>query len=627
MNNEYIEFEPGTKYPIKNGDISDTPDTFRDCGYILKEDEIVVDIDVLTHDKIKSLITMFNINTQTVWTDRGAHFYFKKPLKWRRKEKICHLGFNVEYKHSGNTKAVTIKRNGILRTIDNEGVREDLPPMFTDKGKFENLLGLSEGESRNNKLYAHKMSLGNCTGWVTMLQYINNFVFDVPLDPKEFADVSRQEVISTDKEAFENIIADELIKRLDTLLYGGNLYFRDLETGEFSNDEGKLIRLVYQTAGDVKTTVIDEIIKQIRYKSKLIPNDTIFNIRFNNGVLFDGKFVELSEYREFTPYSLDVSYNKDAESVELVDNYINHLTDNDEDYKKLLMEVLGHTLVVDPEFKRLLAKFFIFVGSGGNGKGTLLQIIRGILGGKNCTSMNIKQMSDERYLSQFKGKLANLGDDIQDSAINDKDMKVLKNLSTCDDVSSRELYKNSQEMKFTGSLIFTSNHLIKSFEKGDSYKRRVLWMPMYTKVTKKDPLFITNLTSPKAVEYWIKLIVEGYMRLYAQNTFTESEKVNEFNKKYHRENNPYLDYLDDKEESDFIGKPVSDIRSDVQDWCNENDEELKYKMFQDTLRELYNIEARNVKNAYTNGRSTRMYMPIEDTRYREVLDLMLEGKF
>ena len=90
------------------------------------------------------------------------------------------------------------------------------------------------------------------------------------------------------------------------------------------------------------------------------------------------------------------------------------------------MEVLGHTLVVDPEFKRLLAKFFIFVGSGGNGKGTLLQIIRGILGGKNCTSMNIKQMSDERYLSQFKGKLANLGDDIQDSAINDKDMKVLK---------------------------------------------------------------------------------------------------------------------------------------------------------------------------------------------------------
>ena len=50
-------------------------------------------------------------------------------------------------------------------------------------------------------------------------------------------------------------------------------------------------------------------------------------------------------------------------------------------------------------------------------------------------------------------------------------------------------------------------------------------------------------------------------------------------------------------------------------------------MFQDTLRELYNIEARNVKNAYTNGRSTRMYMPIEDARYREILDLMLNGTF
>ena len=35
-------------------------------------------------------------------------------------------------------------------------------------------------------------------------------------------------------------------------------------------------------------------------------------------------------------------------------------------------------------------------------------------------------MSDERYFSSMKGKLANLGDDIQDEPINNDQMKLLK---------------------------------------------------------------------------------------------------------------------------------------------------------------------------------------------------------
>ena len=44
-------------------------------------------------------------------------------------------------------------------------------------------------------------------------------------------------------------------------------------------------------------------------------------------------------------------------------------------YRKRLLEILAHPLIIDKEFKRMLAKFFIFIGGGGNGKGTLLLII------------------------------------------------------------------------------------------------------------------------------------------------------------------------------------------------------------------------------------------------------------
>ena len=131
----------------------------------------------------------------------------------------------------------------------------------------------------------------------------------------------------------------------------------------------------------------------------------MFKIKLKNGYLENGEFTPIV-IDEFTPYSIEVDYFEDAEPVQIVDDYIDHLTNSDDDYKNLLLEVLGHTLIVNPEFKRLLAKFFIFVGSGGNGKGTLLQIIKSILDQKNCTGLSISELSDERYFVSFKGKLA-----------------------------------------------------------------------------------------------------------------------------------------------------------------------------------------------------------------------------
>ena len=49
----------------------------------------------------------------------------------------------------------------------------------------------------------------------------------------------------------------------------------------------------------------------------------------------------------------------------------------------------------------------------------------------------------------------------------------------------RQLYKQSEDVELTCTLIFTSNHILKSFEKGESYKRRVVWLPMYSKPTKR----------------------------------------------------------------------------------------------------------------------------------------------
>lgn len=562
----YIEFNPGEKFASKNADFSDSHTTFKDCGYVLTENDLIVDIDTLEKDKIDKMISLFNIKTQVVWTERGAHLYFKKPDGFRGSKKVCPLGFEVEYKHIKNTKSITIKRNGLLRSIENEGVREDIPSCLFAKKRLDSLLGMDEGEGRNQALFNHRMKLSGVEGWSSMLRFINNNVFATPLSEEEFQTVVRDVKLTVGKDD-EPAVADYIMNKYKTVRYADNLYFT--YKGEYITDMSRLRRIVFDEVGHQKTRYVDEVVKQMEYRAPIVDDTKVFDIKLPNGILRNGKFIEV-DYQEFTPFNINIEYHHDTEVVQDVDDYVNLLTDNDPEYRDLLFEILAHPLIVNKEFKRMMGKFFIFVGDGGNGKGTLLAIIRRILNEKNCTGLSIKDMSDERYFTTMQGKLANLGDDIQDEAINHEQMKQLKNISTCDFVATRELFKQSRSVEMTLSLIFTSNHILKSFEKGNSYKRRVVWLPMYSKPTKKDKHFISKLTSPEALEYWMKLIVDGYFRLYDNEKFTDCSLVDKFNADYHEENNGVLLYLNDYKKEDFIGKRPPEVYEEYEVWAEEN---------------------------------------------------------
>ncbi|KIJ86837.1 DNA primase [Staphylococcus saprophyticus] len=606
----YVEYkDDNSKHAVNDADVSEFPDSFRNAGWLLTDNDLVVDIDNLPKETIQKMLKTFNINTQTVWTDRGVHLYFKKPATFRGAGAVTPLGFEVEFKHLKNTKSITIKRKGVMRTIENQGVREALPFVLSNSvSKLDSLLGLDEGDGRNQKLYKHKMKLNRNKHTDAILSFINDYIFAEPMDQSEFEQVSRSNDSSSTDEDEHYTKATEIMNIFSTVIYGETLYFKDND-GEFTDDTAILRQHIFRLSGPKKTNFIDEVMKQVEYRSHRIPSDTVFPIRFKNGILQDGEFIPVN-YQEFTPYIVDIDYEPDAEPVEEVDQYIKLLTNNDKDYEKLLYEIIGHTLIVNPEFKRLMGKFFIFVGDGGNGKGTLLTIIRSILDRKNVTGLSIRNMADERYFTTMKGKLANLGDDIQDEPINNDQMKLLKNISTCDYVSMRQLYRQSEDVELTCTLIFTSNHILKSFEKGESYKRRVVWLPMYSKPTKKDPKFITKLTTPKALKYWIKLIVDGYMRLYNNVQFTESVAVNKFNQDYHNENDTSGLFLQDFKKEDIEGLRPPEIYEQYEAFCDENGVNvMSRKQFQANIKEDFNLVPKAIKK---NGKSMRAYTEAEE---------------
>ena len=214
-------------------------------------------------------------------------------------------------------------------------------------------------------------------------------------------------------------------------------------------------------------------------------------------------------------------------------------------------------------------------------------------------------MTDERYFTTMQGKLANLGDDVQDETINGDQMKALKNISTCDYVATRNLFEQSKNIELTISLIFTSNHILKSFEKGESYRRRVDWLPMYTKPKKKDKNFIKKLTTPEALEYWIKLIVEAYKRLYKNETFTPCDIVQAFNDEYHTSNNTVLQYIADYDKEFFLDRRSPEIYEKYEIWAEENGLNIQSKkLFAQTIYDVYGLilDAKKI-----NGKTARVF--------------------
>ena len=598
----YVEFLDGQKHASKNADLSDTHEYFKDAGYVLTENDLIVDIDNLSKDVIEKMISLFNIKTQIVFTERGAHLYFKKPNGFRGSRKVIPLGFEVEFKHIKNTKHITIKRNGELRRIENEGVREDLPSFLNARKRLDSLLGIGTGEGRNQALYKHRMKIHEIKEWSSICRFINNHIFDEPLDEAEFQLVVRDVKIEAGKDD-EHAIADFIMTKYKVVKFGEHIYF--YHEGEFISDLAILHRVIFSEIGIQKTRYVDEVVKQIKYRSPIVDRNKQFDIKFRNGILRDGKFIEV-DYQEFTPFSIDIPYLHDAKPMKIVDDYLAHLTKNDPDYRNLFLEMLAHPLIVNKEFKRMMGKFFMIVGDGGNGKGTLLTVIRRILNSKNCTGLSINNMCDEKYFTTMEGRLVNLGDDVEDKPLDDKSMKILKNISTCDYVATRNLYEQSREIELTITLIFTSNHILKSFEKGESFKRRIYWMPTYTKVEKKDGRFISKLTSEDALNYWVRLIVEAYFRLYENEAFTDSERVNDFNRAYHAENNSVLQYLVDYDADHFIGRRSPECYEEYEVFADENGLSVQSrKLFVQTVCEVMGLEIGVTK---INKKTARVFM-------------------
>ena len=133
----------------------------------------------------------------------------------------------------------------------------------------------------------------------------------------------------------------------------------------------------------------------------------------------------------------------------------------------VIQEFLGAALIGQaPRFDKCL----IFIGSGANGKSTLLDVIQLLV--DNYSSISPQKWEDEYYIAMLDGKLLNLVSEMPDTKLVHNEQ--FKAIVSGESVMSRAPYELPQRMRPIAGHIFAANELPPTDDNADGFWRRFI---------------------------------------------------------------------------------------------------------------------------------------------------------
>lgn len=551
-------------------------ESLNSYGGVLKDDLIQIDIDDSQQaETLLNIIYKLKINTTVIKTTRGMHFYFKNTNIDRRKQGYyTPIGIKIDVGLGMQNAVVPLKVKEKMREFIQEVEElEELPAWLYPVSRTEiNFSSMSEGDGRNSKLFGYILTLQQKGLAVEQIRetirIINKYILSEPLDEKEIETILRDEAFMKEsfyiksKLQYEKLAIylrdnEKVIKINDELhIYKDNYY-----CGDSKEIEKVMLKYIKNSTNANRTEVL-------RYLDLLCKNTKMTNpkyITLENGI-FDLENKKLLEFNSsyIIKNKIPWSYNPNAYS-QTMDKTLDKICCKDKQLRLLIEEMIGYTLFRRNE----LGKAFILTGQGANGKSTLLEVLNDLLGEENIASVSLEELNHRFKTFQLEGKLANLGDDISNKYIEDN--STFKKLVTGEKVNVERKGRDPFDFKNYSKLIFSANELPRINDLSGGLKRRLIFIPFNATFSKKDkdydPFILDKLTCPDAMEYLLKLALEGLERVLINHSFTYAKICDQVWEEYEQINNPVVAFLED---NDIENEPVKEVYLRYSAWCSEN---------------------------------------------------------
>jgi len=281
-------------------------------------------------------------------------------------------------------------------------------------------------------------------------------------------------------------------------------------------------------------------IRDKNYQERTIFNSEPFLINLENGIydIKHNKFIEHNPEYYFLN-TLPVKYKKNANIKKIKKFFKQVLKPMD---VKRLQEIFGYCLYRDYH----LQKAFMFLGEGANGKSTVLNLLKTLLGNENVSSLSLQELCENRFApANLYNKLANVYPDLPDKTLTKTGM--FKILTGGDTISAELKFKSHFNFSNYAKLIFSANKLPESKDDTNAYFRRWEFVTFpYTFYGKEcDPKILEKLTDENEISGLYNWSITGLRRLLRNGCFTNTSTVDEMREKYQRLSSPIAAFVMD----------------------------------------------------------------------------------
>ena len=216
-----------------------------------------------------------------------------------------------------------------------------------------------------------------------------------------------------------------------------------------------------------------------------------------------------------------------------------------------IQELFGDMLRKEYKYE----KGVMFNGSGRNGKGKTLNLIKCFLGEKNCANVTLEQLENDQYaIGNLFGKMVNLAGDLGKTAL--KTTGRFKNCIGRDGITANRKNKSHLDFINYAKMFFACNELPITYDNTEGFWSKWIYFDFpykfidkeeYEKLDDdekkfckiKDPNIIKALTTEKELTGLLNWALIGLERLDKQNKFSDSQTSEEIKKIWIRKSDSF----------------------------------------------------------------------------------------
>lgn len=589
---------------------------------ILNDNTVLIDIDDYEmSETMMKIVEDKQLACRVYQTTRGKHFLFKNNDRyekcWTKQTLAC--GLMSDGKLGSRTSYSVLKYKGknrkIIYDIYSDEDYDPVPKWMLPIKTKTDWMTMDEGDGRNQELFNYILKLQS-NGFTKeeakeCITIINNYILKKPLQKKEL----------------NSILRDEAFKK--PVFYDGKTFLHD-KFGQFLISEYNIIKIggvLHYFKGGVYVPVnIDGImikhipnLKQQQRKEVLsfmmafIDENTVVSsanyIAFKNGI-YDVSADKLEPFTKdkIMTNKIDWNYNPTAYSQQ-ADEVLNQLACGDHQVRLLIEEIIGYTFYRRNE----LRKAFMLKGKKHNGKSTFLDMLAYLLGEDNISALDLSDLSHEYKSAGLFGKLANLGDDIEDEFI--PSAGIFKKIVSGDRMNANVKFAAPIEFNPYCKLIFSGNIIPRLGRGRDSEAiiDRLIIVPFNASFNKKKKGFNAfikyQLRTPECMEYLVRIGIEGLKRVLASNSFTTTAEIDQELAEYEESLNPITTFFEEMGDS-MEHEPTKKCYRLYDQFCFENAmKPISHIEFSKQVKEYFGYEIRTLRY---EGKPTKIFVRKDD---------------